>query len=421
MQEFIVPKVFQPLWKPGRYKGAYGGRGSGKSYNFATMAVIKHANEPGTRGVCVREVQKTLKESAKRLIEETIQRVGLSSRMDALTSEIRTPGGGAIMFQGMQDHTAESIKSFEGLDWVWIEEAQTLSSHSLELLRPTIRKEGSEIWASWNSRNPSDPIDRLLRAKDLPPRSTVVNANYMDNPFFTDELEEEREFDKVNNPDRYAHIWLGDYEPQAIGAIWSRQILHDHRLDQMHTARERTVVGIDPAVTDTDASNEHGISVCALGADQRGYVLEDASTHGSPHQWATRAVAMFDKWDADAIVIEVNQGGDMCKHTLQTIRKTIPIIEVRATRGKHVRAEPIASLYTLGSVSHVGTFSEMEDQLCKFTASGWDGDADKSPDRAEAMIWCMTELFPSLTMETSTLPEDNYMNYGQQDGGWLGS
>lgn len=395
MAEFVVPKVFQPLWEPARYKGAHGGRGSGKSFNFATMAVVRSAQEPGLRGACVREVQKSLKESSQRLIGDTITRLGLNQRFDVLSSEIRTPGNGSIIFQGMQDHTAQSILSFEGLDWVWIEQAESLSAFSLELLRPTIRKPGSEIWASWNPNNAADAIE-MLRGLDAPRDSVIVEANYQDNPFFTAELELERQHDEIHNRDRYNHTWEGGYEPQAIGAIWHRQTLHAGRVSKMPCARERTLIGVDPAVTDNDASNEHGIVAGCKGEDGQGYILEDASTHGTPHQWATRAVALYDKWDADAVVIEINQGGDMCKHTLQTIRKGLPVIEVRATRGKHVRAEPISALYTTGLIHHVGTFPEMEDQLCKFTAHGWDGDADKSPDRAEAGIWLLTELYDEL-------------------------
>ncbi|MCK5444188.1 MAG: DNA-packaging protein, partial [Rhodospirillaceae bacterium] len=159
----------------------------------------------------------------------------------------------------------------------------------------------------------------------------------------------------------------------------------------------------------------HGITVCALGEDQRGYLLEDGSMQGSPHQWATRAIALYDKWDADAIVIEKNQGGDMCRFTLETIRKGVRIIEVHATRGKHVRAEPISALYSLGSISHVGTYPELEDQLCKFTASGYEG--EDSPDRAESMIWGFTELFPKLTTEKSE-PQPFYGS--GQVGSWMG-
>ncbi len=401
----IVPDIFEPLWGPGRYFGAYGGRGSGKSYNFAHKAVVRSAERPGSRGVCVREVQRSLKDSAKLLIEDIVKRFGLGGKFDLQTVETKTPGGGIIVYQGLQDHTAESIKSFEGFDWAWIEEGQTLSARSLELLRPTIRKAGSEIWASWNPRSPTDPVDVLLRGLVIPPNSIVVEANYQDNQFFTPELEAEREFDYRANPDRYAHIWDGAYEPMAVGAIWSRQGIHACRTAKMPCGRERTLVAVDHAVSDIPGvSNEHGITVQALGADQRGYLLEDGSMYGTPHQWATRTVALFDKWDADAVVIERNQGGDLVRHTLQTIRRNLPIIEVVATRGKHVRAEPIAALYPLLQIFHVGTFPEIETQMCQFTSHGYAG--PDSPDRAEAVIWGFTELFPSITMEKPAPPEE---------------
>ena len=112
----------------------------------------------------------------------------------------------------------------------------------------------------------------------------------------------------------------------------------------------RIVVSVDPAVSNTENSDEHGITVEGLGVDQRGYVLDDVSMKGSPAQWATRAIATYDKWSADAIVVEKNQGGDMVKHTLDTVRPGLPIIEVIATRGKHIRAEPVASLYSFGKI-----------------------------------------------------------------------
>ena len=378
------------------------------------MAVLDAAGGKGRRGVCIREVQKDLRDSAKILIEDTIRDYGLAGQFETLQAETRTPGGGVIIYKGMQDYTADSIKSLEGFDWAWVEESQTLSRRSLELLRPTIRKPGSELWFSWNPRNAADPVDRLLRAETPPPDSVVVRANYEDNPYFPAVLEAERAYDREHNPDRYAHIWLGEYEPMAIGAIWTRQILHEHRVAEAPEL-ERIVVAVDPAVTDTEKSDYHGIVAAGIAGDQRGYVLEDASLRGGPLDWARRAWAVYDKFDADAIVIETNQGGDMCRNTLHSVRRGGRIVEVRATRGKHVRAEPISALYELGRVSHVGTHIELEDQLCRFTAAGYEGDG--SPDRADALIWALTHLFPKLTQKNTppAAPPPVY-----QDGGWMG-
>ena len=219
-----TPAAFAPLLAPARYKGAHGGRGSGKSHFFAELLVEEALLHPGLRAVCIREVQKSLKESAKRLVEDKIQTMGLGRQFEVLRDEIRTPGGGVIIFQGMQDHTAESIKSLEGFDRAWIEEAQTLSDRSLTLLRPTIRKEGSEIWASWNPTRKADAIDRFLR-QNTPPGAVVVEINWKDNPFFPAVLEAERRLDLDKYPDKYEHVWEGGYATAIEGAYFAKYLV----------------------------------------------------------------------------------------------------------------------------------------------------------------------------------------------------
>jgi phage terminase large subunit len=195
-----------------RYKGAWGGRSSGKSHEFAGMAVEEMVANPDCSVVCVREIQKSLRLSAKKLIVAKIEAFGVSHLFNVLETEIRRIGGkGLCIFVGMQDHTADSVKSLEGFDIAWIEEAQSLSQRSLDLLRPTIRKEGSQIWATWNPRRRSDPIERLLRAR-VRPDAIVVRANYTDNPFLPETVKGEALDAKENDPDGFGHTWLGDYE-----------------------------------------------------------------------------------------------------------------------------------------------------------------------------------------------------------------
>ncbi|MFM7468512.1 MAG: PBSX family phage terminase large subunit [Vampirovibrionales bacterium] len=388
-----VARVFQPLLKPSRYKGIHGGRGSGKSTFDAQAIVTQCMFRPGLRVVCVRETQNSLKESVYQLIIDQINKLGVASAFTVQSSRIITPGNGLVIFQGMQDHTSESIKSLEGFDIAWCEEAQTMSSRSLEILRPTIRKDGSELWFTWNPRNASDPVDQLLRCEHPPKDAVVIKANYMDNPWMPDVLNEERLYDQKFRPDRYGHIWLGEYEPTAVGAIWSRQVLHENRRHEV-PRMARILVAVDPSVTVGERSDENGIVVVGKGEDGRGYVLDDMSMRGSPSQWAQRAVSAFDSYEADAIVAEVNQGGLMVKNTIMAVRPSVPVIEVRATRGKHVRAEPISALYNLGRISHIGTFPELEAQMCKMTAAGYDGEG--SPDRVDALVWGFTQLFEQI-------------------------
>jgi phage terminase large subunit len=221
----VVPipaaRVFQPLRQPSRYKGAWGGRGSGKSHFFGELLVERCLTERGTLAVCIRETQKTLAQSSKRLVEDKISALGVGSQFRVLADKIETPGGGLIIFNGMQDHNAESIKSLEGYKIAWIEEAQTLSVRSLSLLRPTIRTAGSEIWASWNPRRKKDAIDAFLRL-NKPDNATVVNANWRDNPWWNDVLEQERLLDLNRYADRYQHVWEGDYARAYEGAYFSQ-------------------------------------------------------------------------------------------------------------------------------------------------------------------------------------------------------
>ena len=218
-------KAFAPLLKPARYKGVWGGRGSGKSQFFGDLMVEEHLMYPGHRSVCIREVQKTLSESAKRLIEDKIQEYGLEKQgFRILRDRIETPGGGVIIFMGMADHNNESIKSLEGFDRAWFEEAQTASTRSLQLLRPTIRKPGSEIWFSWNPSRKADAVDVLLRGDNLPTSTIVVKANWNDNPWLPDVLNEERLDDERNFPDSYDHVWEGGYITAQDGAYFAKVI-----------------------------------------------------------------------------------------------------------------------------------------------------------------------------------------------------
>lgn len=211
---------------PARYKGAWGGRGSGKSHFFAGQLILDAIDHPGLRSVCIREVQKSLRESARRLIMDKMVEAEVTEAdgFKVLEDRIQTPGDGVILFQGMQDHTAESIKSLEGYSRAWVEEAQTLSARSLALLRPTIRAPGSELWFSWNPRRKTDPVDQMLRGAEVPTGAVVVRANWGDNSWFPDELEGERLDCLRLQPDQYDHVWEGGYAMVSDGAYFARQL-----------------------------------------------------------------------------------------------------------------------------------------------------------------------------------------------------
>lgn len=207
-----TPRWSVPILKRenARYIGAYGGRGSGKSHFFAEL-LVERSVMGKVDAVCVREVQKSLAQSVKKLIENKIQELGVGHMFDVQQSQIKSIHGGIIIFQGMQNHTADSIKSLEGFDIAWVEEAQSISQFSLDLLRPTIRKPNSQLWFSWNPRYEDDPIEGLMRGPEAPPDSVCVEVNYSENPWFPDVLRDEMLYDQRRDPDKYAHVWKGEY------------------------------------------------------------------------------------------------------------------------------------------------------------------------------------------------------------------
>lgn len=170
------------------------------------------------------------------------------------------------------------------------------------------------------------------------------------------------------------------------GALWKRSYIEDARVTHAPPELAWISVGVDPAVTNTEESNQTGIIVVGLGADNHFYVLDDLTLRASPHGWGAQAVAAYHRHKADLIVAEVNQGGDMVEHVIQTVDAAVPYRAVRASRGKHVRAQPIAALYEQGKVHHVGTFPELEDQMCQWEPG------DESPDRLDGLVWGLTDL-----------------------------
>jgi len=176
--------------------------------------------------VCIREVQTSLKGSSKKLVEDflTERDYGANYGFRILSDRIETPKGGMITFRGMQDSTAESIKSLENCQIAWVDEAQTLSERSLALLRPTIRMDGSELWFSWNPRRANDPVDKMLRGPQPPTDTCVVKALWYDNPWFPAALEQERMDCIRAEPDQYANRWEGDYVSAMVGAYFAREL-----------------------------------------------------------------------------------------------------------------------------------------------------------------------------------------------------
>lgn len=218
------PSKLKPLFRSARYKVFHGGRGSGKSWGVARALLIL-ARQKRLRILCTREVQKSIKDSVHALLSDQIQSLGFGADFQILETEIRcTRTGSVFLFAGLSQHTVESIKSFEGCDIVWVEEAQTVSGKSWDVLIPTIRKPGSEIWITLNPQLETDETFQRFIANP-PPDSVVVEMNYNDNPWFPAVLETERlHAQKTMKAEKYRHIWEGKCMPAVDGAIYFDEV-----------------------------------------------------------------------------------------------------------------------------------------------------------------------------------------------------
>lgn len=220
------PAKLQCLFRPSRYKVLHGGRGSSKSWSIARALLLLAAQRP-LRVLCTREVQKSIKDSVHRLLNDQTQALGLGGFYEVLETEIRGRNGSIFLFAGLAQHTVESIKSFEGVDIVWVEEAQVVTKRSWDVLLPTIRKDGSEVWLSLNPDMETDETYQRFVA-DAPTDAVVVAMNWRDNPWFSPVLEKERQETLRRDPDSYANIWDGAPKLVADGAIYKTEIERLH-------------------------------------------------------------------------------------------------------------------------------------------------------------------------------------------------
>ena len=223
-----LTKEFTPFLEPKRYKCVFGGRGSGKSFSIAQLLVLKAFKEP-TRILCAREIQRSISDSVLQLLGDTVTRLGLNDFFDVQKSQIIGRNGSRFLFLGLSNNISK-VKSYEGLDVCWVEEAESVSYTSWETLIPTVRKKGSEIWVSFN---PNDEMDDTYQrfVVNPPPNAYVKKVNYNQNPWFPEELEKERLYLKGKNEDLYNHVWEGEVLSNRDGAYYAKFIPNDQIID----------------------------------------------------------------------------------------------------------------------------------------------------------------------------------------------
>lgn len=236
-----IPEKLAGIWEPKRYKVMHGGRGGGKSWTVAAVLLVMATARP-LRVLCTREIQKSIKQSVHQLLKDVIARLNLTAFYEVLETEVRGINGSLFLFSGLQSHTVDSIKSFEGCDIVWVEEAHGVSKKSWDTLIPTIRKEGSEIWLTLNPDMETDETYQRFIATPSPD-TWVVEINWRDNPWFPRVLDEERRKAKRTMlPDDYAHIWEGKARRVAAGAIYR------HEMESLYLDSRARDVPYDPTL-----------------------------------------------------------------------------------------------------------------------------------------------------------------------------
>ena len=389
----ILLPSFKPLFRrnPKRYTILTGGRGSGKSYHVAYF-LLWLIHEPGHVVLFTRY---TLVSAGISIMPEFLEKIELLNKLDEfhITKDeiIHKVSGSRIIFKGIKTSSGNqtaNLKSIQGVTTFILDEAEELTDYdSFEKIDLSIRQQGitNRVVLVMNPSNKSHWVfTNYINANrdDV----THIHTTYMDNlANLSESFLEQAERTRQTNPIRYKHIFGGEWLDESEGILWNRMIINQARTDT-YTAK-RIVIGVDPATTATMDSDETGIIVGCIDDNGNGYVLEDLSGRYSPSQWGALVGSAYTRWNADCIVAEKNQGGDMVETILRQHHKTARVKLVSATKGKAVRAEPIYGLYEQGKVYHVGQFPILEHQMVTFNP-----ESGQSPDRVDALVWLFTDL-----------------------------
>jgi PBSX family phage terminase large subunit len=395
MDQIRILDKYQPLFyevPPTRYFLITGGRGSGKSWTVA-LNLLNLTYEPNEVILFTRW---TLVSAFISIIPEFIQKIelmGKESDFEITQSEIVNKlTGSRILFRGIktsQGTATANLKSISGVTCFVLDEAEELVDEDvfdrIDLSIRSVLRPNKVILVM----NPSFESHWIYKKYIVNKRkdTTYIHTTYLDNKEnLSDSFLQAAENSKNENLHRYEHLFLGKWLPDAEGMLWNRPMIDRARLS-VKPDLVRIVVGIDPAATSNMDSDETGLVVCGKDASGKGYVLEDLSGKYTPNEWAKVASQAVKNWNADCIVAEKNQGGDMVESVIRQHDKSTRIKLVTATKGKYVRAEPIYSMYEQHKVYHVGNFPILERQMITF-----DPEKGKSPDRVDALVWAFTDL-----------------------------
>jgi len=397
-----------------------GGSRSGKTFILMLVVLLRAMKSPNSRHAVFRFRFNSLKSS---IISDTLPKVlkicfpdapPLSAMINKTDWFMVLPNGSEVWFGGLDDK--DRTEKILGMEFatIYFNECSQIpwGSVILALTRLAQKTTNLELKAFYDFNPPSKQHWTYLRfVKKINPDDKRPEKNEFDFGFYLINPADNREnldpkylnmLDSLPEKARNRFL-LGRFSDDSDGSLWTEELLAQNRRNGEEVPEFlRIVIAVDPSGTsgpEDFRSDEVGITVCALGTDSHGYLLEDLSGRYKPEQWADIVNETYERHKADRVVAEVNYGGDMVRAVLQAKNPNLPFTAVTATRGKVIRAEPISALYEQMKIHHVGAFPEIEDQLCSMTLSGYQG--LKSPDRADSCVWGFTELFPKMTKKAA--------------------
>lgn len=381
--DFYIQERIVKAWNSGaRFVVLHGGRGSSKSTAAGAICAMFAVEHPGSRILCVRGTQNKISESSLQVIKEVVEKMQLTGYFTMTENTIKCNNGAEFLFYGAKNY--QSFKSLQGINLVWIDEATELSKEAWEALIPTIREEDSRFLIVFNAEKEKDWVyDNFVVHKY--PNSIVEKINWYDNDYFPDVLREQMEWDRATNTSKYNHIWEGELAIDIQGALFKSEWFKVGEPEEEEY--DHITVAIDPSGSSNKTSDACGIVVTGKIGNTY-YVLDDCTGVMSPQTWANTAITLYNKWEADHIVYESNFGGDIVKTVLQQVDRSIPVKPVRASRGKLIRAEPVAVLYEKGQVFHTRKFKDLEYEM--ITYSGAPG--QRSPNRLDALVYSIMDM-----------------------------
>jgi PBSX family phage terminase large subunit len=333
---------------------------------------------------------------------EKIELLDMSEQFDVQLKDIfNVETDNSILFRGIKTSSGNqtaNLKSIQGITTWILDEAEELEDEdTFDKIDLSIRDKNSQnrviivlnpchkkhwIWKRF--------FDEPAVAHDfngIKGDVCYIHTSYLDNiDNLSDSFIAIAEKAKARNENKYRHLFLGEWMDDVDGALWKQSTMIDPYRVSRAPDLKRIVIGVDPSVTSTGTQDECGIGAAGIGFDGEYYVLEDATDLLTPSEWGKTSVGLYKKHEADRIVAEVNQGGDLVEMNIHNVDKAVPVKKVRATRGKLMRAEPISALYEDGKVHHVGSFNELETEMTTYI-----GDGD-SPNRLDWLVWALTEL-----------------------------